>query len=82
MQRAFRLCASGASQPSEHQPRCRKLDERFAGLHFALIVFGQPSVANQPGEAALNDPAAWLHAEATAACLTRHDLQLPPTTLK
>src|SRR5262245_17368468 len=70
-----------AGKPADHQASSRERNERLAGLHVALVVLGQSSIARQPGERALHYPAAWLDVEATRARLMLDDLQFPPALL-
>lgn len=65
-------------QPTNRQASRRHLEKRLGCLYFALVILRQPPIANQPGETPLNDPAAWLDAEAMRARLALNDFQLPP----
>jgi hypothetical protein len=67
--------------PAEQEADRCDLNQRLAGLRFALIILGQPAVANQLGETALHDPTAWLDAEAARAGRSHHNLQVPASAL-
>src|SRR5258708_27355198 len=75
-------------KPSDAPPKARQehsnqrhFDERFAGLHLALVVLRQPAVARQPREATFDHPPARLHLESTGAPLALHDLEVPTAVL-
>ena len=45
------------SKAMKHQVNHGEVDEVFAGLRIELVVFAEPSVAAEPGERPLDDPA-------------------------
>src|SRR5829696_417866 len=51
--------ASSANQTPRHQTAHRYVDERFASLRQALVVFAHPSVVVYPGERPLHYPPTW-----------------------
>lgn len=69
------------SQASQQQANHCHLYERFAGLHFALIVLRQAAVPTQPGETAFYYSPARLDAEAVRTGLSFHDLEVPAIAL-
>jgi hypothetical protein len=69
------------SHPATRQARRRDLDERLAGLDYALVVLAQPPIAQQPGETPFDHPSARLDTEAMGAWLALLDLQLPTAVL-
>lgn len=54
-----------------------ELDERFARLYAALVIFGQPPSARLPDEALSHHPSAELHQEPAGAWLPFDNLELP-----
>src|SRR5260370_42372560 len=61
------------------QPNHRHFDERFASLHFALVVYHQPTVAKQPGECSFDHPAFRLHSESMLTRSALDNFKIPVT---
>src|SRR6266487_3424911 len=64
-------------ETGEEQPNHRQLDERFTGLHFALVIFTQASIARDPGKRALHHPSSRLAAPPTLARSALHHFEIP-----
>jgi len=58
-------------------PNHRHLDQRFACLHLALLVFAHPTVPRKPGEGPFYDPPVRLNSESTYARSTLHHFKIP-----
>jgi hypothetical protein len=71
----------GASETPQQQAKAGHLDEPLTRLDLAFVVLGQPSVADEPSEAAFHNPAAWLHAETARASFALDDFQVPAAIL-
>jgi len=54
-----RLKRSSCRQPSHHEPNYGDVDQRFRFFRQALIVSLETTMAPQPSEHALDDPAPW-----------------------
>src|SRR5512143_2157325 len=65
------------SQSFNHQANHRYIDERFASRGQAFVIFAQASLAIQPREGPLYDPAFGQHLKASLVTELLDDLQRP-----
>src|SRR5215217_6964008 len=61
LETVWKLLRTG--QPSYHQPRHRRIDERLPRGAQPLVVLAQPTVVGDPGEGALHHPPTRQHPE-------------------
>src|SRR5215469_4020327 len=67
------------SKPGRQQPNHRHLDERFTGLHFALIVLAHSAIAGQPAACPFYDPSFRWNRRPSHPRRMPHDLEIPVT---
>jgi hypothetical protein len=75
VQRLFEKFSS-SHKPIQHEPRRFDIYHGFRSLHSVLVVFAEPTVAGQSGEAAFDNPGE--PGDLECSLPTLRDLQLPP----
>ncbi len=66
-----------APHTGEEEPNHRRLDQRFTGLDFSLVIFTQSPIARKPPKSSLHYPPARLDTETTLTRGTFHDFEIP-----
>ena len=61
----------------QHQVDHGQVDEVLAGSRVEFIIFAEPTIAAQPGEGPLDDPAMRQHLETNGLLATPDDFQFP-----
>src|SRR5690349_21709792 len=71
------IAVQGESPRVESSPLHHYFNERFAGLHFPLVILTHPSISGQPSKRSFNDPSAGLAAPAAHPWRALDHFELP-----